>query len=130
MRTSSAFLFISVCSYCVIMLDGSMVSIPMFFYLSTGWLVADDNFDRLFIILSLVGFTLFFIPAKGNPRKRLLKYLAAFPLILSPLVHRLSSVPIALFNYARFWGPTIVFLSSYLLFLLFLALETRKAKFL
>src|SRR5690242_7950267 len=98
MRVSSNLLFIAVCSYCAIMLNGEMISIPMFCYLGYGWLVADDNVDRLFIILALIGFALLFMRTRNNPGKTFIKHVIVFFLLLSPLINRMIAVPLSLFN--------------------------------
>lgn len=125
MRVSSILLFISICSYCAITLGGEMIGIPMFCYLALGWYAADDNIDRLFIIMALFGFALFLIKTRNNPRKRFIKYAIAFPLLLSPLIHRMCAVPLSLFNYSLFILPAIIFIISYLLFLCFLRMEIK-----
>lgn len=127
MRVSSILLFIAVCSYCVIMLNGEMISIPMFCYLAYGWFAADDNVDRLFIILALIGFALLFIQTQNNPTKRFFKHVIVFLLLLSPLINRICAVPLSLFNYPSFTIPTVTFVASYLLLLLFLRMEMKGA---
>ena len=125
MRVSSNLLFIAVCSYCAIMLNGEMISIQMFCYLGYGWLVADDNVDRLFIILALIGFALLFMRTRNNPGKTFIKHVIVFFLLLSPLINRMIAVPLSLFNYPLFIPPTAIFIVFYLLLLLFLRMEMK-----
>jgi len=98
---------------------GQMIGLPFFFWLLTT-LFDFGNIDQLFAFLALIGLTLIFI----NRNKIIsLKILAidiiSFLLLASPLVRRMTAIPIEKFNYLAFIIPTTAFVLFYCVSLFF-----------
>ena len=119
MKYISIFKIIAFTSYLFIFFNGWMISMPMFFYLPASAFDFSEPPQAISSILAIIGFIitllLFF---SSTSKKYLFWYVLVFLLLLCPLIQRLTSVPIGLFNYPLFIIPVSVFLISYLLFLL------------
>jgi hypothetical protein len=93
--------------------------LPFFFWLLAA-LFDFGNMDQLFAFLAVAGIVFLYINYKKPMTSKVLKAdLLCFFLMVSPLVWRMSVVPIELFNYMAFIIPTALFVLLYLLSLYF-----------
>ncbi len=94
---------------------GDMIGLPFFFWLLFT-LFDFGNIDQFFALLSVVGLTISFI---NRNKKRtfniLLLDIVCFLLLASPIVRRMTAVPIEKFNYLAFIIPTTIFALFYLI---------------
>jgi len=92
-----------------------MIGLPFFFWLMFT-LFDFGNIDQLFAFLAVVGLTISFM---NRNKKRTLNIVlldvVCFLLLASPIVRRMTAVPINLFNYWAFIIPTIIFALFYLI---------------
>src|SRR4030095_7142862 len=117
MKFTSSFKIISIISYLLIFLNGEMISIPMFFYLPIATFNFNSPLQALTSALGLFGLLyLLTLAIRTNQNGRFLNYLIIFILLLSPIIQRLLSVPIRLFNYSMFIIPCLLFIVFYLAF--------------
>ncbi len=113
MKTEKTFKIITLLSYCVIILMGNMIGIPLLFWLI--WTSIDfGNINQLFAVLGLVGIILLFT---NWHTKRAVKILS-FIFMLSPVVFRLSEVPLEKFDYPSFQIPLYIFSASSIILIL------------
>ncbi|MGK0447143.1 MAG: hypothetical protein ACJA2M_000915 [Polaribacter sp.] len=70
------------------------------------------NKDQIFAIIGLVGLILIFTKYYKN---RILRVLI-FGLMLTPIVRRLTEMPIEKFNYLAFQIPLLIFITTFLIF--------------
>jgi hypothetical protein len=114
MRRLKTFKTISIVSYLLIILIGQMIGLPFFFWLLYT-LFDFGNIDQLFAIMGFIGLT---ISCKTFNSSRTFKVLISeiisFILLASPLIRRMTAVPIELFNYSAFIIPTTIFCLSYI----------------
>lgn len=95
------------------MLMGQMIALPFFFWLLFT-LFDFGNVDQLFAFLAVVGLVAICINHnKTRTSKILMLDLLCFVLLVSPLVRRMTAVPIELFNYLAFIIPTALFALFY-----------------
>ena len=98
---------------------GDMIALPFFFWLL---LVSFDfgNLDQIFAVLAIVGLVIS-IATRNSIRtpKNLLLDILCFGLLASPLVRRMTVVPLEKFNYLAFTIPTTIFVLFYLLSICF-----------
>ncbi len=110
--------WISIISYLLIILAGWMSGIPFIM-----WLIftAFDfgNIDQLFAIFGLVGIILNLIKWKTSTNITILSFI----LMLSPIISRLLQVPIEMFDYLAFQIPLMIFISTYLTYIIINARE-------
>jgi hypothetical protein len=112
-RQIKTFKIISIVSYLLIILMGQMIGLPFFFWLLFT-LFDFGNIDQLFAFLGVLGLTITCKTLSSTRTSRvLLLDIISFMLLASPIVRRLTVVPIKLFNYAAFIIPTIIFCLSY-----------------
>tara|TARA_Y100000780_G_C13470773_1_gene334582 strand:+ start:178 stop:519 length:342 start_codon:yes stop_codon:yes gene_type:complete len=92
---------------------GQLIGIPLFI-----WLIFTSfhfgNPDQIFAVLGMIGFFLNFI-SYGKSR---LGKLLSFILMISPIVRRMTEIPIEKFNYLTFQIPLSVFVITYLIYIL------------
>jgi len=101
------------------MLMGQMIALPFFFWLLFT-LFDFGNVDQLFAFLAVVGLvTICINQNKTRTSKILALDLLCFFLLASPLVRRMTTVPIELFNYLAFIIPTTLFGLFYMASLFF-----------
>jgi len=104
---------ISLTSYSLIILMGQMIGLPFIF-----WLIFTSfefgNSDQIFAIFGLLGFILNFTKYATS---RLVKVLS-FILMISPIVRRLTEIPIEKFNYLAFQIPLLIFVITYLIYII------------
>ncbi len=90
-------------------LTGQMIGVPFILWLL--WTSFEfGNSDQIFAILGLVGLISMFTKYYAN---RILKALI-FVLMLSPIVRRLTEIPLEKFNYLAFIIPFFVFVMAFL----------------
>jgi hypothetical protein len=120
--------FISIVAYFSIIFNGQMICLPFICLLTFSIIEFGSRFN-LMAILAGIGFLLLFIPFKEYSLKASLRiHVVAFLLLLSPLVERLISVPLYLFNYASFIVPCVIFLLFYILSTVFLYADFKRGK--
>ena len=98
---------------------GSMLAIPFFV-----WLIFTSfdfgNFDQIFALLAVIGLIINFVNRdKVRTMNILLLDILSFMLLVSPIVRRISVVPIEKFNYLLFTVPTTIFITFYLISIYF-----------
>ena len=114
MKQLKIFKIIAIVFYLFIILMGQIIGLPFFL-----WLLATifdfGNTDQLFAFLGILGLIISF-KRFNSPRtlKVLLQDIICFMLLASPIIRRMTAVPIALFNYWGFIIPTTIFCSSYI----------------
>ena len=113
------FKFISILSYLLIILMGQIIGLPFF-----SWLLFTlfdfGNIDQLFAFLAVIGLTTTFINRnKTRTLTILLIDIICFLLLASPLVRRMTAIPIEKFNYLAFIIPTILFVLFYIISIYF-----------
>ena len=113
MKLSTVAKTISALSYFFIMLQGDMIAVPFGMWLVLA-LFDFTSIGPLFAMLAFLGGILA-CRTKRQDRFYMTRILAAFLLLLSPLVWRLVSVPLELFYYTAFLLPLALFISCYLL---------------
>ena len=108
-----AYRVIAIISYLLIFLMGQMIGVPFFFWLAFT-LFDFGNIDQLFAFFAVVGLvTICINHNKTRTAKLLALDLLCFFLLISPLIRRMTAVPIELFNYLAFIIPTTLFVSFY-----------------
>jgi hypothetical protein len=107
MKLSSVVKVISIFSYFFIILQGDMTAIPYGFWLILS-LFDFSSIGPLFAIMAFSGGVIA-CRTKRQDKLYMIRILAAFLLLLSPLIWRLSVVPLKLFNYTAFIFPLVVF---------------------
>ena len=104
---------VAIISYLFIILMGQMIGMPFFFWLLFT-LFDFGNIDQLFALFAVVGLvTICINHNKTRTAKVLTLDLLCFFLLASPLVSRMTTIPIELFNYLAFIIPTTLFVSFY-----------------
>jgi hypothetical protein len=109
MKQEKAFKIIAIVSYLLIILMGDMIGLPFFLWLLFT-LFDFGNIDQLFAFLASTGLVINFITLNSaRTLKTLLLDILCFGLLFSPILKRLTSVPIEKFNYLDFTIPTTIF---------------------
>jgi len=125
MKYISILKIMSLIAYLLIFWNGAMISIPMFLYLPLSATDFDSPGQAVSSILAIIGLVIaVIISSTFNDKKNFFWYLLVFFLLLSPIIQRLSAVPINLFNYLLFIVPSLLFLISYILFLILIFKST------
>jgi hypothetical protein len=111
--------FISIAAYSVIILKGQMIGFPLLLWLV--FTVFDfGNLDQLFALLAASGLILILTNRnKNRTQKILLTDFLCFILLAIPIISRLNTVPLAMFNYNALIIPTVVFVLCYLMSLVY-----------
>lgn len=104
---------ISIASYMLIILVGEMIGLPFICWLMFT-LFDFGNIDQLFALLGISGIILNVTKWKYRVPITLISFL----LMLSPIVSRLVQVPIGMFDYLAFQIPLIIFIITYLIFII------------
>ena len=105
---------ISIISYLLIILMGMMIGIPFFIWLLLT-LFDFGNADQLFAFFGVIGLIILFTTFNSIiTLKILLLDIVCFVLLVSPIIRRLTAIPIEQFNYSFFIIPTTFFLFFYL----------------
>lgn len=104
---------ISLISYSLIILMGQMIGLPFIL-----WLIFTSfdfgNSDQIFAIFGLIGLIMNFTKY-GKPR---LGRVLSFILMILPIARRLTEVPIEKFNYLTFQIPLLIFVITYLIYII------------
>ncbi len=96
-----------------------MIGLPFFIWLLFT-LFDFGNFDQLFAFLGIIGLTINFVIFNSTRTfKILLLDIIGFILLASPLIRRLTAIPIQKFNYLAFIIPTTIFGLFYIISLYF-----------
>jgi hypothetical protein len=104
---------ISIFSYCLIMLQGDMISMPFGIWLLLSFFDF-SSLAPLFSTLAISGGLLACL-TKPDHRWYITRILVAFILLLSPILWRLSVVPLRLFDYLSFEIPLFLFIAFFFL---------------
>jgi hypothetical protein len=119
---------IAIIAYCFIMLNGWMIGIPFLLFLIFS-LFEFGTLAQLAALLSFVGFFLLFFPSDFKTIKKTMRlHFVIYILLLSPIVERLISVPLELFNYSTFIIPVLIFVIGFPVYILFLFKYLQKQK--
>lgn len=109
MRQLKTFKLIAIIAYLLIILMGDMIGLPFFFWLLFT-LLDFGNIDQLFAFFGVIGLVISVITFKSTRTlKVLLIDIICFVLLASPLIRRMSVVPLEKFNYLAFILPTAIF---------------------
>src|SRR6185295_4318784 len=101
MQLSNVFRMVSILAYCLIILNGEMISLPFICFLYIALFVDIGSLTQVCAILAFIGLISSVILIVLPKTKRILLFeTIVFILLLLPLLDRLTSVPILLFNYA------------------------------
>lgn len=119
MKQQKLFKILAIVSYLLIILMGQMIGIPFFFWILFK-LLEFWSIDQLFAFFAVIGLIISF-PTMNSLRtkKILLLDILSFMLLASPIIWRLTAVPIELFNYLAFIIPTVIFAVFYLVSIYF-----------
>jgi len=118
MKSQTLFKKISIVSYLLIILMGDMIGLPFFFWLFFT-LFDFGKADQFFAWLAVMGLYISLYKLRSTPTlKIVLIDIGCFALMASPLVYRLSVVPIEKFNYVAFILPSVIFIVFYFLSIL------------
>ena len=110
MKKKKVLKIISLTSYSIILLKGEMIGIPFLFWLI--WTSFEfGNSDQLFAVFGLIGLIMMF----ANLYKQRIFKLLTFILMITPIIRRLTEVPIEKFNYLTFLIPLSIFIISSLI---------------
>lgn len=113
MRQIKTFKIISIVSYLLIILMGQVIGLPFFLWLLFT-LFDFGNTDQFFAFLGVLGLTISCKTFSSTRTSRVLLFdIISFMLLASPIVRRLTAIPIGLFDYAAFIIPTLIFCLSY-----------------
>ena len=100
---------ISIASYLLIILMGSIIGLPFFLWLLFT-LLDFGSIDQLFAFFGVIGLTISFATFNSTRTlKMLLLDIICFMLLASPIIRRLTAIPIGKFNYLAFIIPTTIF---------------------
>ena len=115
MKLLKTFKLISVVFYLLIIAMGQMIGLPFFFWLL--YTVFDfGNIDQLFAFLAIYGLTISYVTRNSTRTSKILFLdIVCFLLLASPIIRRMTVVPINLFNYLGFIIPTLTFSLFYLI---------------
>jgi len=127
MKTSTIFRILSIVSYCFIMLNGQMIALPFIFFIVFTMYGSEGAVTAMTSIAGFVGLLSLLYMLRFKKTKRIvLVELSIFILLCAPLIDRLTSVPIELFNYSSFIIPTISFVYCYFYSLILYFKDTKK----
>ena len=110
---------LSIVAYLCIILKGSMIGLPFCLWLIFA-LFDFGAIDQLFALIAIVGLVV--IIRKRNTNQ-VLPDLLCFLALCVPIISRLVSVPLELFNYWAFIIPSLVFVIFYLTSLILIMSE-------
>ena len=91
-----------------------MIGLPFFIWLLFT-LVDFGNPDQLFAFFGVMGLTISFITFKSTRTLKILVFdIVCFILLASPLIRRMTAIPLEKFNYLAFIIPTTIFGLSFI----------------
>jgi hypothetical protein len=98
---------------------GQMIGIPFFCFLMLA-LMDFGSIDQLFAFFAAIGLAISFITMDSPRTNRILLLdILTFFLLSSPIIRRITAVPIELFNYLAFIIPATVFAFFYIVSIYF-----------
>lgn len=113
--TEKTLKIIAIIAYLFIILAGEMIGLPFFLWLLYT-LLDFGNSAQLFALTAVIGLILSLITMKFEYTFGILVLdIICFFLLLSPIIERMSVVPIENFNYLAFIIPTFIFAFLYFL---------------
>jgi hypothetical protein len=108
------------------MLNGQMIALPFIFFIVFTMYGSEGALTAFTSIAGLAGLLLLLYLLRFKKSRRIILIeLCAFILLCAPLIDRLTSVPIELFNYPLFIIPVISFVTCYFLSLIFALNEIK-----
>ncbi len=125
MKTSNIFKLLSIFSYCLIMIQGSIIGVPLIFVLFVSQF-EPSNFNIITAIFALVGLCTIMINSNFL-KNRTVSYLQVliFFFLISPLIYRIINFEMKFFTNAYFILPLISFTTFYILFMFYYHLERK-----
>lgn len=128
MKLHDIFLSLAIISYFCIVVNGDMAGIPFILFLIFS-LIDLGTMTEIGAFLGVGGLVLLFLIRNNkNPVKILVGEMAAFLLLIAPILIRIKSLPANLFVYTGFLLPLFLFLLFYGLTLLVSLLALRKPR--
>jgi hypothetical protein len=128
LKQQKVFKVIAIIFYLLIILNGEMIGVPFFFWLLFT-LFDFGNVDQLFAFLAIAGLAIICINQKKMKTPKVLMVdILCFFLLASPIVRRMTAVPVEFFNYLAFIIPTTLFALFYTASLFFAYREYSKMK--
>jgi hypothetical protein len=125
-KTRTIFRVLSILSYCFIMLNGQMIALPFIFFIVFTMFGSEGSQTAATSIASFVGLLLLLYLLRFKKSRRIILIeLGVFILLCAPLIDRLTSVPIELFNYSLFIIPVISFVTCYIISIIFSLKEIK-----
>ncbi|WP_228377105.1 hypothetical protein [Chryseobacterium sp. FH2] len=115
------FKIISLTSYCFIFLMGMMIPLPFLIWLIVT-LFSFGNIDQVFAILGIAGIILNLVKWKDSYGKSIISFI----LMISPIISRLIQVSFEKFHYLGFEIPLVIFIVTYIIFIV-LQIKIRRA---
>ncbi|MDR6944706.1 putative membrane protein [Mucilaginibacter pocheonensis] len=119
MKYLKSYRAISIIAYFVIILKGQIIGLPFLLWLA--FTIFDfGNINQVLALMAVLGLILIFRNwNKARTRKILLADFSCFILLTIPIIGRLNTVPLNMFNYGAFIIPTTVFVLCYLTSLIY-----------
>lgn len=111
------------------MLKGGIIVIPFIFYLifsSVSVFKMEIINQSSTSLIGIIGFLLIIKNFEKDTLKSIFTNVISFLMLLIPLIERLSSVSIKLFNYSTFKIPLILFLIFFLIYIFISILDYKK----
>ncbi len=131
MKIKSLVKTLSILSYCLIMINGSIVAIPFILYLisaSISIFNLDGINQSVTSLIGIIGLILIIKNFEEETFKSVFINFLGFLILLVPLIERSSSVSIELFNYLSFKIPLILFIVLFLINMLISIFDYFKNK--
>ena len=131
MKIKSLVKTLSILSYCLITINGSIIAIPFILYLisaSISIFYLEGINQSVSSLIGIIGLIIIIKNFKEETFKNVFISFLGFLMLLVPLIERLSSISIELFNYLSFKIPLILFLMFFLIYILISILDYFKNK--
>jgi hypothetical protein len=128
MKLHDAFLSLAIISYFCIVVNGDMAGIPFILFLFYS-LFDLGTIAEIGGVIGIAGLVILFIFRNNkNPIRIFMVEMFAFVFLLVPILVRIKSLPLELFEYTGFLLPLFLFLAFYGLTLLMSLLTLRKTQ--
>lgn len=122
------FKVLAILSYCLIMLKGQVIVLPFITFIFFNLFGYEGAITTLTSLAGVTGLLALLVLMRYKFSKRILLIeTLAFLLLCAPIIERLTSVPLGLFNHAMFIMPLIGFVLFYVINL-FSSLKELKEK--
>jgi hypothetical protein len=131
MKIKSLVKTLSILSYCLIMINGSIIAIPFIIYLisaSISIFYLEGINQSVTSLISIVGLIIIIKHFKEETFKSVFISFLGFLMLLVPLIERLSSISIELFNYLSFKIPVILFVVLFFIYMFISIFDYYKNK--